>query len=105
MALVTIPTGPRTMVQQGVGESTALLPSHTFQTEAKNMYPKLALLEALASFTDHYKKRESSGDIVCETRRDTLDAFAYLCDVEKAGPTVTATALQKLVYSNILWLT
>lgn len=33
-----------------------------------------------------------------------MDSVAYLCDWQKGGATVTATALQRLEFSNILWL-
>lgn len=39
-----------------------------------------------------------------DDRRDFLDSFAYLCDVEKGGRTVSATALQKQTTSDCLWL-
>jgi hypothetical protein len=64
----------------------------------------LALLEALARSKDGHKRREQSSDDVCEARREFLDSFAYLCDVDKGGATVTAAGLQKLLHSNILWL-
>jgi len=68
------------------------------------LYPRLALYEALAGFKDEHKRRQPSTNATCEARRDFLDSFAYLCDVQKGGATVTATALQKLPHSNIMWL-
>ena len=75
-----------------------------FNNAAKRLYPRLALFEALAKFKDDHKRRESSKDKVCEARRDFLDSFAYLCDIEKGGGFVTATGLQKPPFGNILWL-
>jgi hypothetical protein len=104
MTTIAIPSAPRAMVQQeGSGSAVSSL-DQMLQSATRNMYPKLALLEALASFKDGYKQRGRSSDDICEARRDFLDSFAYLCDVEKGGTTVTATALQKLLHSNILWL-
>ncbi|KID81651.1 hypothetical protein MGU_11004 [Metarhizium guizhouense ARSEF 977] len=40
----------------------------------------------------------------CRNPQSLLDSFAYLCDVQKGGATVTAAGLQKLPESNILWL-
>jgi hypothetical protein len=62
------------------------------------------LFHALAKFKDRQKSRHESADTICEARRNFLDSFAYLCDVEKGGKTVTATALQSLVESDFLWL-
>lgn len=104
MTTNAIPTAPRAMVQQEGIDSAALLLGQIFQNATRNMYPRLALLEALAGFKDGYKRRGRSSDDICEARRDFLDCFAYLCDVEKGGATVTAAALQKLLLSNILWL-
>jgi hypothetical protein len=104
MATNGVPTAPRAMVQQVGIDSAALSSDQIFRSVTKNMYPKLALLEALAGFKDGYKRRGRSDDVICEVRRDFLDSFAYLCDVEKGGATVTAAALQKLLHSNILWL-
>ncbi len=104
MTTNAVPTAPRAMVQQEGIDSAALSLDQIFQSAARNMYPKLALLEALAGFKDGYKGRGRSSDDICEARRDFLDSFAYLCDVEKGGATVTAAALQKLLHSNILWL-
>ena len=87
-----------------MAQSTALSSDRVFQTAAKNLYPRLALLEALQGFKDGHKRREGPGDEICEARRDFLDSFAYLCDVEKGGATVTAAGLQKLPLSNLLWL-
>ncbi|KAF2191902.1 hypothetical protein K469DRAFT_655093 [Zopfia rhizophila CBS 207.26] len=74
------------------------------QDEARKLYPRLALFEALSGFKDKQKPRQRSEDTICEARRDFLDSFAYLCDVQKGGKTVTAAALQKLHISNFLWL-
>ena len=104
MTTIAVPIAPRADLQQGVSDSTVSSLDQIFESLARNMYPKLSLLEALASFKDCHKQRERSSDDICEARRDFLDSFAYLCDVEKGGATVTATALQKLPYSNILWL-
>jgi hypothetical protein len=62
------------------------------------------LFHALAKFKDRQKSRHESADTICEARRNFLDSFAYLCDVEKGGKTVTATALQSLAESDFLWL-
>lgn len=104
MAMAAIPTGPRAMARQEGGESALSLEDQILESAATEMYPKLVLLEALAGFKGDHKERKPSNDRICEARRDFLDCFAYLCDVEKGGPTVTATALQKLPHSNILWI-
>jgi hypothetical protein len=62
------------------------------------------LIPQSARFKDGHQRRERTSDDICEARREFQDSFAYLCDVEKGGPTVTATGLQKLPHSNILWL-
>jgi hypothetical protein len=74
------------------------------EAEAKKLYPRLALLEALSRFKDKHKPQQRSEDPICEARRNFLDSFAYLCDVEKGGSTVTAAALQQRPYSDFLWL-
>lgn len=74
------------------------------EVESKKLYPRLALPEALSGFKDKHKPRQRSEEPECEARRNFLDSFAYLCDVQKGGNTVTATALQRLPYSDILWL-
>lgn len=104
MTINVVPTAPRAMVQQEGIDSAALSSDQIFQNATRNMYPKLVLFEALAGFKDDYNPRGRSSDDICEDRRDFLDSFAYLCDVEKGGATVTAAALQRLPYSNILWL-
>lgn len=70
----------------------------------KELYPRLVLFEALAQFKSQHERRPPSCDRVTEARRKFLDSFAYICDVEKGGPTVTAAAIQELPMSNILWL-
>jgi hypothetical protein len=74
------------------------------QSETTKLYPCLVLFGALTAFKDKRKSRQASGDPVCESRRDFLDSFAYLCDTRKGGGTVTAAALQELQNSNFLWL-
>jgi hypothetical protein len=74
------------------------------QDEARQLYPRLILYEALAVFRDKHQPRQPSKNAMCETRRDFLDSFAYMCDVQKGGKTVTAAALQKLLHSDFLWL-
>lgn len=57
------------------------------------------LLSILAECTGQHVKREAKGSSVAadvESCRDFLDKLAYLCDIRKGGPTVTATALQNL---------
>jgi hypothetical protein len=39
--------------------------------------------------------RDRTTDTVCNIRRDFLDSFTYLCDIQKSGSTVTASAFQK----------
>jgi hypothetical protein len=75
-----------------------------FANASKELYPRLALFETLAQFGNGQKRRMPSGDDVIEARRDFLDSFTYLCDIQKGGATVTAAGLQKLAYSNVLWL-
>jgi hypothetical protein len=75
------------------------------QVEVTKLYPQLLLFEALSVFKDKPEPRKKSDDSICETRRDFLDSFAYLCDIQKGGKTVTASALQKeKPTSNVLWL-
>ncbi|KAF1829577.1 hypothetical protein BDW02DRAFT_592514 [Decorospora gaudefroyi] len=74
------------------------------EVKAKKLYPRLVLFKALSRFKDKSKPRHRSHDPICDARRDFLDAFAYLCDIQKDGKTVTAAALQKLTESNFLWL-
>jgi hypothetical protein len=104
MSAIAIPRAPRAMVQQGGGGSTAPSLERVFHSASKDLYPRLVLFEALAGFKDGHQRREPSSDDICEARREYQDSFAYLCDVEKGGATVTATGLQKLLHSNILWL-
>jgi len=78
--------------------------SRITKLESAVLYPRLVLLEALTGFKDKPKQRAKSGDTRREARRDFLDSFAYLCDVEKGGKTVTATGLQRLENDNQLWL-
>jgi hypothetical protein len=100
----TLPQAPRTMVPKEYPERFKHLKQQIQQDEATKLYPRLALFKALSGFKDKHKPRERSEDRICETRRDFLDSFAYLCDIQKGGSTVTAAALQKLPLSNILWL-
>jgi hypothetical protein len=104
MSLLGAPRGPRTMMKQGTPDPTATPRETIFNDELRKLYPRLKLFGELANFKDKPKLREDSGDEVCESRRDFLDSFAYLCDIKKGGATVTATALQKLPNGNILWL-
>jgi len=104
MTTNTIPTAPRAMIQQDGIDLAALPLDQGLRSATRSMYPKIALLEALAGWKDGYTRRGHSSDSICEARRDFLDSFAYLCDIEKGGPTVTAAALQRLPLSNILWL-
>lgn len=106
MSTALIPTAPRAMlseVQSNPATSAAAL-GQFFTSATKEMYPRLALFEAIAQFKNDHERRIPSGDDIVEARRNFLDSFAYLCDVEKGGGTVTAVGLQKLTYSNILWL-
>lgn len=106
MSIISVPTAPRAMLPKASGDSTASLSSleQIFATASKEVYPRLALFEALAQFKDEHQPRAPSSDDVVEARRAFLDSFAYLCDVQKGGQTVTAAGLQKLPYSNVLWL-
>lgn len=95
------------MLQNASGQSTASsfpLKEHILATASKELYPRLALFEALAQFKSPHQRRAPCSDDVVEARRDFLDSFAYLGDVKKGGATVTAAGLQKLPQSNILWL-
>jgi hypothetical protein len=93
--MMNVPQAPRTMKQTLV---------QLRKDKETKLYPRLALFEALSVFKDKQEARKDSKDPVCETRRDFLDSFAYLCDIQKGGKTVTAAALQKLPMSNFLWL-
>ncbi|KAH6999482.1 hypothetical protein EDB80DRAFT_765980 [Ilyonectria destructans] len=75
-----------------------------FVNAKKTLYPRLALYEAIAKYKGEHERRRPASDRNSEIRRDFLDSFAYLCDIEKGGATVTATGLQKLEHSDILWL-
>lgn len=101
---VTTPQAPRAMLQQEETNSTALSLERIFHDAAEKLYPRLALFEVLAKFKDGHQRRKQSSDSICEARRDFLDSFAYLCDTEKGGASVTAAGLQKLPFGNILWL-
>lgn len=94
------------MLQTTLGDSEVLMSfvSPTSAIPSKQLYPRLALFEALATFQNEHGRRTQSGDDIVETRRAFLDSFAYICDIRKGGATVTAAGLQKLPYSNILWL-
>lgn len=70
----------------------------------KTLYPRLVLYDAIAGFKPESRRPQPSIDPVVEYRRNFLDSFSYLCDVEKGGKTVTAAELQKLPQGNILWL-
>ncbi|OAG08424.1 uncharacterized protein CC84DRAFT_1087295 [Paraphaeosphaeria sporulosa] len=98
-----IPKAPRTMVQKRYSTLGSLL-EQIQDNEAKKLYPRLALFEALSGFKDKYKPRQQSEDPICEARRNFLDSFAYLCDVQKGGNTVTAVALQQRPHSDFLWM-
>ncbi|KAI4659320.1 uncharacterized protein J4E78_005747 [Alternaria triticimaculans] len=91
------PIGPRKLVERE---------SEITKLESAVLYPRLVLLEALTRFKDGLKQRAMSSDKTREARRDFLDSFAYLCDVEKGGKTVTATALQMMEVEtgDCLWL-
>ena len=104
LSAVAVPHAPRAMVQQRETTSEPMSLEPVFNNAAIKLYPRLGLFEALAKFKDNHKRRETSGEIICEARRDFLDSFAYLCDIEKGGGFVTATGLQKLPLGNILWL-
>ncbi len=92
---ISTPTSPREMIQKD---------SQLTKVASTVLYPRLVLLGALTKFKDEPKQRAKSGGEICEARRDFLDSFAYLCDVEKGGKTVTATGLQRLEKDNHLWL-
>jgi hypothetical protein len=74
------------------------------QDESQKLYPRLVLYSALSKFKDSHRRRTESGNATINARRDFLDSFAYLCDVQKGGKTVTAAAIQELPFSNFLWL-
>lgn len=71
---------------------------------SEGLYPRLALLEALPQLSNGHARRAPSSDSITEARREFLDSFAYLCDIQKGGATTTAAGLQWLPESNILWL-
>lgn len=103
LAARVTPRAPRSIIQIGSLSFESIL-GKISRDGAERLYPRLALFEALSGFKDKHKPRQRSDDVICEARRDFLDSFAYLCDVEKGGKTVTATALQKLLVSDFLWL-
>lgn len=106
MSTALVPTAPRAMLSEISSNSAISAASleQLFATATKELYPRLALFEALAEFKNDRERRIPTGDDIVEARRNFLDSFAYLCDVEKGGGTVTAVGLQKLTYGNILWL-
>ena len=77
-------------------------------SEEHDIYQRLLLLHFLGPFHGKYSERQfketNSKYSVVELRRSFLESISYLCDIEKGGATVTSAALQKLLYSNILWL-
>ena len=77
-------------------------------TEDIELYRRLLLLHLLGPFRgDHIErqfKENASKSSTDELRRSFLGGISYLCDIEKGGATVTAAALQKLPFSNFLWL-
>lgn len=84
-----------TYVTQRGNSSLESLREQIQRDETKKLYPRLVLFGALAIFKDKHKPRQQSEDPIYETRRNFLDSFAYLCDVQKGGSTVTAVALQQ----------
>jgi len=92
------------MLQKASGDTTPSSLEQIFASVSKELYPRLALFEALARFKDKHERRAPCNDDIVEARRAFLDSFAYLCDVQKGGATVTAAGLQQLPHSNILWL-
>ncbi|KIW76793.1 hypothetical protein Z517_09237 [Fonsecaea pedrosoi CBS 271.37] len=104
MSVATAPLGPRTMAQNATADSSGSTWNDPFHSVDMRLYPRLALFEALAGFKDAHGPWESSGDGICEARRDFMDSFAYPYDTRKGGATVTATGLQKLLHGNILSL-
>lgn len=76
----------------------------TWTPTSKDLYPRLALSEALAQFKSRHERRAACGDDVAQASRAFLDSFAYFCDVQKGDATVTAAGLQSLPHNNILWL-
>ncbi|KAF2110390.1 hypothetical protein BDV96DRAFT_603973 [Lophiotrema nucula] len=99
----TIPHAPRAMIQGPLPALDPLL-ERIQQDEVRRLYPRLAMFEALSGFKDRHQPRMQLPDTIGEARRDFLDSFSYLCDVEKGGKAVTAAALQQLPMSNFLWL-
>jgi hypothetical protein len=100
MSAMSAPAAPRAML---TAASTPHL-EQVFATATETLYPRLLLFEALSRFKKEQEKRSPSGDDIVEARRDFLDSFAYLCDLETGGKTVTAAGLQQLPYGNFLWL-
>lgn len=76
----------------------------SFRNFSRDLYPKLVLYEALVGYQGDHKRRGEAKSSHDEARRDFLDSFAYLCDIRKGGSTVTSAAVQRLEYSNFLWL-
>ncbi|KAH7371272.1 hypothetical protein BKA66DRAFT_444226 [Pyrenochaeta sp. MPI-SDFR-AT-0127] len=103
VALSVIPRGPRALVHPPSQPSGSAL-TNILAEAAEKLYPRLLLYKALVGFKNDPDRRQPSEDLICEDRRNFLDAFATICDVEKGGATVTACSLQKLKYSNFLWL-
>ncbi|KLU90823.1 hypothetical protein MAPG_10674 [Magnaporthiopsis poae ATCC 64411] len=99
MTAQEIPWAPRATTSNSPAEPI-------WQHAQEKLYPRLVLFGALSPFKAEHSRRNKSDDETCEARRNFLDGFAYLCDVEKGGGTVTAAMLQKLKASNnnVLWL-
>ncbi|KNG50733.1 ott 1508-like deaminase [Stemphylium lycopersici] len=71
------------------------------KVEETTLYPRISLYELLTKWkSEDEPRKRSEGDSKNEARRHFLDSFAYLCDVEKGGKTVTAAALRSLPNSD-----
>ncbi|KAI1306686.1 hypothetical protein F5Y03DRAFT_137530 [Xylaria venustula] len=92
------------VAQQGRRDDACLVTEQLVQDSKRAFYPKIELYEAFAGYKAKRERRLTSDNSIIEAQRQFLNSFAYLCDTHKGGSTVTATGLQKLQYSNILWI-
>jgi hypothetical protein len=91
------------MLQQDQNSAASSL-EQTFRSASRKLYPRLVLFEALTGFTTEAQPPQKSFDPTRAARREFLRSFAYLCDSEKGGATVTGAALQNINQQMILWL-
>jgi hypothetical protein len=76
-------------------------------TEIKQkLIQRLVFAESLFHYKDRHESRDRCDELEPQVklRREFENGFAYICDVERSGKTVTASALQACRSFNLLWL-